>query len=94
MYTPTARYGSPLSSVKRCWPAQPVGDGRHQLVGERLFAAADGDALAGAGQHREATALDGEVLHPFLRLRRLVEHRDELGGVAVGLGLGGGGALG
>ena len=72
---------------------QPVGDGRHQLVGERLFAATDGDALAGAGQHREAAALDGEVLHPFSRVGRLVEHGDELGGVTVGLRLGRGGAL-
>ena len=43
---------------------QPVGDGLHQLVGKRLLAATDRDALAGAGQHREAAALDGEVLHP------------------------------
>ena len=50
----------------------PVGDGcSTSSVGERLFAAADRDALAGPVSDREATALDGEVLHPFLRLGRL-----------------------
>ena len=93
MYQPTARYGSPLSSVKRCWPACPSATAATSSSGNDCSLRPTGMLWRGPVEHREPTALDGEVLHPFLRLRRLVEDRDELGGVAVGLGLGGGGPL-